>query len=108
MGPTRLYERYNFAATAEIIDGSGAHFPSQATNISFGGCRLVTNGRLPIGASVTIKIRTAPDDFEAPAQVVHSTASDAGVMFGKFTAQSLFVLEKWINEAKSATTAPQP
>ena len=76
---------------------------SRVTNISFGGCRLLTNGRLPFGAEIIVRIHTSTDHFEASATVVQSTASDAGVMFGKFTPQSLFALRKWISEARSAT-----
>jgi hypothetical protein len=96
---TRLYTRYDFSAAAEIIS-SGAEMRSRVTNISFGGCRLLTNGKLPIGAQVTVKIHTPTDHFEATAQVVHSTPSDAGVMFGNIAPQSLLVLRKWTITAR--------
>jgi hypothetical protein len=69
------------------------------TNISYGGCRVLTQKQLPLGAAITVKIRTAADQFEAAAKVVHSTPSEAGLIFGDIAAQSLFVLRKWIEAA---------
>jgi PilZ domain len=100
----RLYTRYSFTAEAEI-SGSGAVMSSQVMNISFGGCRLLLHGRLEVGATVTIKIHTPTESFEATAKAVHSTENEAGVMFDKISPESLFVLQKWINAAKSAPTA---
>lgn len=95
----RLYTRYPFAAEGEIVDGSGAGTPSAVTNISYGGCRLLTQRQLPLGAAITVKIQKETEQFEAAANVVHSTPSEAGVMFGDIAARSLFVLGKWIEVA---------
>jgi len=95
----RLYTRYPFSAAGEILTGSGAGMRSSVTNISYGGCRLLTQTQLPLGAALTLKIQTATDQFEAAAKVVHSTPSDAGLMFGDIPAPSLFVLRKWIDAA---------
>ena len=101
MGPLRrLYERYDFSASAMISDASSAETPARVSNISYGGCRLLTNASFPIEAEVTVKIRTADAEFEAPAKVVHSTENAAGVMFVKFTPEALFVLQKWIQEVR--------
>ena len=100
----RLYERYNFSASAVIIDASGAEVPARVANISFGGCRLLTNRKLPIASEITVKIHAIDDNFEAPAKVVHSSDTDAGVMFGNLTADALFVLQKWIQEARYIQT----
>ena len=96
----RLYERYDFSGSAVIIDASGAQMGAHVSNISYGGCRLLTNSRLPIAIQVTVKIRALDAELEAPAKVVHSTDNDAGVMFGKLTTEALFVLQKWIQEAR--------
>lgn len=95
----RLYTRYPFSAAGEILDGSGAGMPSAVTNISYGGCRLLTQRQLPLGAAITVKIHAGTEQFEAAANVVHSTPSEAGVMFGDIAARSLFVLGKWIEAA---------
>jgi hypothetical protein len=95
----RLYTRYAFSAAGEILDSSGTGMRSAVTNISYGGCRLLTQTQLPLGAAITVKIQTATEQFEATARVVHSTPSDAGVMFGDIAAASLFVLRKWIDAA---------
>jgi PilZ domain-containing protein len=75
----RLYTRYPFEAHAEII-ASDVELPLRVTNISFGGCRLLTNGLIPEGSTITIRIRTQTDSFMATAKVMHSTEDDVGVM----------------------------
>ncbi|HYL84508.1 MAG TPA: PilZ domain-containing protein [Candidatus Angelobacter sp.] len=95
----RLYTRYPFSAVGEVVDDSGTGVGTAVTNISYGGCRLLLQKQLPLGATITVKIRTATEQFEAAAKVVHSTPSDAGLMFGDIAAQSLFVLRKWIEAA---------
>ena len=77
--------------------------PSRVSNVSFGGCRLVANGRLRIGAEVTAKIHWSGDYFEAPAVVIHSTATDTGVMFHNISPASFNVLHRWISTARAAT-----
>ena len=95
----RLYTRFPFSATGEIVAGPAVGMRSAVTNISYGGCRLLTSTQLPLGAAITVKIQTASEQFEAAAKVVHSTPSDAGLMFGDIAAQSLFVLRRWIDAA---------
>lgn len=95
----RLYTRYPFSANGEILDESGVGQRGAVTNISYGGCRLLIRRQLPLGASITVKIQTNTDQFEAAAKVVHSTPDAAGLMFGDIAAQSLFVLRKWIDAA---------
>ena len=95
----RLYTRFPFSAAGEVVDGPSAGMRGAITNISYGGCRLLTSTQLPLGAAITVKIQTASEQFEAAAKVVHSTPSDAGLMFGDIAAQSLFVLRKWIDAA---------
>jgi hypothetical protein len=102
----RLYTRYPFSAAAEIVHGSGAQMPSRVTNISFGGCRLMANGRFPINADVQVKIQSFGDYFESPAQVVHSTATDLGVMFRNIGPGSFNVLHKWISGVRPPTPDP--
>lgn len=101
----RLYTRYPFSAAAEIIDNSGAQMPSRVTNIGFGGCRLIATGRLSIGAEVTVKIRTSTEYFESTAAVIHSTATDLGVMFHNVGAVYFTALRRWIS-AMSSVTVP--
>lgn len=98
---TRLYTRYPFSAAAEIVS-SGAQMPSLVVNISFGGCRLLSERPLPVGTAITLTIRTPTDAFEATAKVAYSSKSDAGVMFDKVSPQSLLVLRKWISAASEA------
>lgn len=97
----RLYTRYPFSATGEIVAGTGAGMRGSITNISYGGCRLLTQQQLPFGAGITVRIQTATEQFEAAAKVVHSTPDAAGLMFGDVAAQSLFVLRKWIDAASA-------
>ena len=96
----RLYNRYPFSASGTITDDSGLEIPAQMTNISVGGCRLITSARLSIGERVTVRVRRDKDYFEAPANVVHCAEDGVGVMFHNESTQSLRVLTKWVQEAK--------
>jgi hypothetical protein len=98
----RLYTRYPFSASAEIRDGSQAEMPSRVLNIGLGGGRLRTIGRLPIGAEITVKIRTSNDYFEALAEVVHSTATEVSVAFHHVGPTFFGILSRWIKTARSA------
>ena len=97
----RLYTRYAFSAAATVVGSSLAATPAQVTNISFGGCRLGANGQLPAGIAITLKIYTSSEYFEAAATVVHSTANGMSVRFDKISPESMLVLVKWIDAAKS-------
>ena len=77
--------------------------PSRVMNISFGGCRLLSERPLPVGAAITVTIRTPADAFEATAKVAYSSERDVGVMFDKVSPRSLLVLKKWISAASEAT-----
>ena len=96
----RLYERYQFSASALISIPQAQQIEARVSNISYGGCRLLANHRLPVAAEITIKIHALDDEFESLAKVVHSSDTDAGVMFGKMTPGALFVLQRWIAEAR--------
>ena len=102
----RLYTRYAFSASATITDSSGLETSAQVTNISVGGCRLVTGAWLSIGTRVTVKIRRETDYFEAPGNVVHCAEDGVGVMFHNESAKSLLVLTKWVKKAKEPTEQP--
>lgn len=100
----RLYARYPFAAPAEVLDAAGAMMRTRVTDLSYGGCRLLAQGRFPVGAAVTVTIRTPTDHFETTAKVVHSTVNDVGLMFGNIPTPSLLVLRKWILAATQEKT----
>ena len=96
----RAYQRYSFSAPAEITVGSGAPAHAEVTNISYGGCRVLTGVRLPVASPVFLKVQSQTDTFEARAKVMHCTGNDMGLMFGDISPQSLFVLQRWIAAAK--------
>src|ERR1700747_1189114 len=102
----RIYTRYPFSATAEIIDSSSAQMPSRGTNIGFGGCRLIATGRLSIGSEVTVKIHTPTEYFESAATVAHSTATDLGVTFHNVSPVYFNILRKWISAITSVVVPP--
>ena len=106
MTQRRLYTRYDFSAAATITDSSGRETLAQVTNISVGGCRLITGNEFPVGARVVIRIQSAADRFEAPANVVHCADDGVGLMFNTEHPQSLLVLNKWIKKAIE-TQAPE-
>ena len=100
MRPQRLYTRYGFSATATIVHSPGVEIPAKVTNISVGGCRLLSSTvQIAVGMRVIIKIQKGSDYFEAPANVVHRAEDSIGVMFHNESQQSFLVLNKWIQEA---------
>jgi hypothetical protein len=90
----RRTPRYSFSAIAEVIDGSGAVISSQVTDISMSGCHLIVNRCLSVGAEVKVKIHTPTESFQTWAMVVHSTASDMGLVFHSTGAIFVTVLQK--------------
>lgn len=96
----RLYTRYAFCATAKVLDSSGLETSAEVTNISVGGCRLITSTRFSVGVRVVIKIQAGSDYFEAPANIVHCTENGVGVMFHNESSKSFLVLNKWIQRAE--------
>jgi PilZ domain len=103
--PKRMYTRYEFSAPAEIEDSSGSRVPAKVTNISYGGCRVLIQRRMVIRAPVVVRIKTQTEAFEAHAQVAHSGAEDAGLVFGDMAPQSLLVLRKWIQGMRTSADA---
>ena len=99
MQPQRLYTRYSFSAPATITHTPGVEIPAEVTNISVGGCRLLSGVQIAVGMRVIIKIQKGSDYFEAPAKVVHCTEGGIGVMFHNENPQSFLVLTKWVHEA---------
>jgi hypothetical protein len=102
-----LYTRYAFSAPATIIDSSGSETPAQLTNISLGGCRLVTDARVSVGARLIIKVQLATDRFEAPGTVVHCAEGGVGVIFHNESRDSLLVLNKWIRQTLEPLRYPR-
>ena len=96
-GDRRRVPRYAFSAVGEVIDCSGAEMRARVTDISLCGCRLLANGKLPVGMPVTVKIHTSGDYFESPATVIHSTPTDMGLMFQNINHVFFQVLHKWIH-----------
>ena len=95
----RRVPRYAFSAVGEVIDGSGAEMRTRVADISLGGCRLLANGKLPVGMTVTVKIHTSSEYFESSAKVMYSTPNDMGVMFQNVDHVFFPVLHKWIHAA---------
>jgi hypothetical protein len=96
----RLYTRYDFVADAKVIT-SNEEISSQVKNISLGGCLLLMKIPLSVGTELTVMIDRDAEHLEATATVVHWSENRAGLMFGRFAGNSLFVLGKWVAEAKN-------
>jgi hypothetical protein len=100
----RVYARYAFAAEAKVIT-SNQEIVSEVRNISLAGCLLQIKTPIRVGAEVTVQIDRDSDHFEAKATVVRCFEDTAGLMFVRFVGNSLFVLGKWVAEAKEKVTA---
>jgi PilZ domain len=98
----RSVPRYSFSALAEIIQNSGREIRARVTDISVSGCHLISDGRLVVGAEVTLKIRTATDYFQTWAMVVYSTPRDMGLVFHSTAPPLVRVLHKWTGAARMA------
>ena len=98
----RIGPRYPFSAIAEVTDSRGAEMRVQITEISACGCRFLSKGKLSVGTEVTIRIRTASDQFQASAIVVRSTRTGTGVMFKNVNTACVSLLAKWLAAARSA------
>ena len=103
----RRTPRYAFSAIGEVIDSTGAVIRSRVTDISVGGCCLVVDRRLVVGAEVKVKIHTPTDHFQTWAMVVHSSASEMGLVFHSTDPIFVTVLQRWISAARSAEASVQ-
>ena len=108
--PQRRTPRFPFSAAAEVTRlDTGATESTQVNELSLYGCYLDTKAPLPRGATVSIRIHSGGQFFEAPASVVYSQPTlGMGLAFRDVKPVFLAVLQKWLRQALSKQNAPPP
>lgn len=94
----RRAPRFPFIAAAEVRpDITGPQLAARISDISSTGCYVDTINPLAGGTSVSLKIHTETQVFEAPATVVYAyTHLGMGLKFGELSANSRIVLQTWL------------
>jgi hypothetical protein len=108
--PIRRTPRFRFSAPAEVVrPGSQVAEKTQVNELSLYGCYLDTKTPLPRGTTVTIKIISGGQFFEASATVIYAQPTlGMGVAFREVKPTYLAVLQKWLRQALEKQNAPPP
>jgi hypothetical protein len=96
--------RYEFAATIELTDlQTGEQRKERMINLSLYGCRVVTCMPFSTGAKTRIRITRMGETLTALGTVAHTTESgEMGIAFTKIELRDQLILEKWVEELRSA------
>jgi hypothetical protein len=105
-GDRRQANRYNFSATAEVLEiASGTRVSARAADLSRNGCYLDTLNPFAVGCKVQLCIRWNRAEFACSAMVRDSkTGMGMGVAFTDLDDTRKALLESWIE--KVASPAP--
>ena len=96
----RLDPRYQFTATAELVDlKSRTRVQARTSDLSRGGCYIDATSPLPVDTTVKMRLTQDSRSFEVEATVVYSlTGMGMGMKFTDATPEHMGVLERWIGE----------
>ena len=99
----RQFDRYSFAATAEVKElGSRTEQVLIIRDLSAGGCFVKTTAPLPKGSRIRVRIEHARAEFTAIARVTDNvTPEGMGIEFIEMEAGDRAILEKWLGEKSS-------
>ncbi len=102
-GDRRQSNRYNFSATAEVLEvASGSRVSARAADLSKNGCYLDTLNPFTVGSKVQLCIRWNRAEFACSAMVRDSkTGMGMGVAFMDLDDTRNALLESWIEKAVS-------
>lgn len=94
----RRFDRYGFAATAEIrILGSRNEQILVTRDLSAGGCFIATAAPLPRGSRIRVRIERRGVEFTAIGRVTDNVTSEGmGVEFVEVEAKDRAILEEWL------------
>jgi PilZ domain len=94
----RRNPRYPFSGSIEMREGTSEDKrTARVKGLSLNGCYVDTESPYPMGASLTIKLYTETEFFEAQASVVYSQPDRGmGLMFRETKPYYLMVLRKWL------------
>ena len=104
----RRNPRYPFVGSIEMREGSSEDKrTARVKELSLNGCYVDTQSPYPLGASLTIKLFTETEFFEAQASVIYSQADQGmGLMFRETKPYYLMVLRKWLLAAMMGKKGP--
>jgi len=102
-GERRQANRYNFSATAEVLEiASGTRVSARAADLSKNGCYLDTLNPFSVGSKVQLCIRWNRAELACSAMVRDSkTGMGMGVAFTDLDDTRKALLESWIEEVAS-------
>lgn len=97
----RRNPRYPFAGSIEMREGTSQDKrTARVKELSLNGCYVDTESPYPMGTSLSIKLFTDADFFEAQASVIYSMPNEGmGLMFRETKPYYLMVLRKWLLSA---------
>jgi len=94
----RRTPRYPFVGSIEMRDGTPEDKrTARVKELSLNGCYVDTLSPYPLGSSLSIKLFTETEFFEAQASVIYSRPEEGmGLMFRETKPYYLMVLRKWL------------
>jgi hypothetical protein len=94
----RRTPRYPFAGSIEMREGTSEDKrTARVRELSLNGCYVDTEVLYPEGTTLSIKLFTATEFFEAQASVIYSQEDRGmGLMFKETKPYYLMVLRKWL------------
>jgi hypothetical protein len=97
----RRTPRYIFIASAELFEErSEVRVATRVSELSLHGCYLDMMNPFPVDTMVLLKVFAGDAVFQTKAKVIYSQANmGAGLAFVDVDAQSLGVLQHWLEEA---------
>jgi hypothetical protein len=99
----RRTPRFPFVAVAEIKEKeSGEELVTQVSEISLYGCYIDQKNPFPSGTTVTVKIFSESEVFEAAARVLYAHPNlGMGLVYHEVSLRSASVLRQWLLAAKA-------
>jgi hypothetical protein len=94
----RLTARYQFTASAEVVEHStGARFSTRTTDLGPGGCFVDTLVPFPVGSNIRIALHKGKNTFETDASVVYAQSGlGMGIAFNGLNGEEAAALRDWL------------
>ena len=94
----RLTARYQFTASAEVVEHStGARFSTRTTDLGPGGCFVDTLVPFPVGSNIRIALHKGKNTFETDASVVYAQSGlGMGIAFNDLNTAEAAALRDWL------------
>jgi hypothetical protein len=97
----RRNPRYTFSGSIEMRQGTSEDkITAKVRELSLNGCYVETVSPYPMGMTLTVKVFTATEFFEAQASVIYVDENQGmGLMFRETKPYYIAVLRKWLLSA---------